>query len=218
MVNKGSHFADFVRFRPHNYYSLHAHSTISAVLMGGNQLHAHSTISVALIGGNKRLWHRYFPVHFVKFLKTHFLQNTSRRLLLNKRYCLRHLSNLFTFKVKHIFVSKLFLPSSVIEQNNLDSNVKMSLQISAIQSKVIVEISILNYHNPNEIKLPITLRLAFSHFLYHKFKREFQDTFSLFCSCDNDIELLTNIAFTVPTVLKKEQLYWIKSKISMKTS
>ena len=36
MVNKGSHFADFVRFRPHNYYSLHAHSTISAALMGGN--------------------------------------------------------------------------------------------------------------------------------------------------------------------------------------
>ena len=36
MVSKGSHFADFVRFRPHNYYSLHAHSTISAALMGHN--------------------------------------------------------------------------------------------------------------------------------------------------------------------------------------
>ena len=83
---------------------------------------------------------------------------------------------------------------------------------------MLVEISILNYYNPKEIKLPIRLCLAFSHFLYHKFKREFQDTFSLFCSCDNDIELLANIAFTVPTVLKKEQLYWIKSKISMKTS
>ena len=35
MVNKGSHFEDFVRFRPHTY-SLHAHSTISAALMGGN--------------------------------------------------------------------------------------------------------------------------------------------------------------------------------------
>ena len=31
----------------------------------------------------KRLWHRCFPVNFVKFLKTLFLQNTSRRLLLN---------------------------------------------------------------------------------------------------------------------------------------
>ena len=31
----------------------------------------------------KRLWHRYFPVNFVKFLRTPFLKNTSRRLLLN---------------------------------------------------------------------------------------------------------------------------------------
>ena len=30
----------------------------------------------------KRLWHRYFPVNFVKFLGTPFLQNTSGRLLL----------------------------------------------------------------------------------------------------------------------------------------
>ena len=30
----------------------------------------------------KRLWHRCFPVNFVKFLSTPFLQNTSRRLLL----------------------------------------------------------------------------------------------------------------------------------------
>ena len=30
----------------------------------------------------KRLWHRCFPVNFVKFLKTRFLQNTSGRLLL----------------------------------------------------------------------------------------------------------------------------------------
>ena len=31
----------------------------------------------------KSLWHRCFPVNFTKFLRTAFLQNTSRRLLLN---------------------------------------------------------------------------------------------------------------------------------------
>ena len=35
---------------------------------------------VALL--KKRLWHRRFPVDFVKFLRTPFLQNTSGRLLL----------------------------------------------------------------------------------------------------------------------------------------
>ena len=34
-----------------------------------------------------RLWHRYFPVNFAKILRTAFLQNTSRRLLLRKRNC-----------------------------------------------------------------------------------------------------------------------------------
>ena len=31
----------------------------------------------------KRLWHRHFPVNFVKFLRTPFLQSTSGRLLLD---------------------------------------------------------------------------------------------------------------------------------------
>ena len=31
----------------------------------------------------KKLWHRRFPVNFVKFLRTPFLQNTSGRMLLN---------------------------------------------------------------------------------------------------------------------------------------
>ena len=31
----------------------------------------------------KSLWHRCFPVNFVKFPRTRFLQNTSRRLLLD---------------------------------------------------------------------------------------------------------------------------------------
>ena len=30
----------------------------------------------------KRFWHRYFPLNFVKFLRTPFLQNTPERLLL----------------------------------------------------------------------------------------------------------------------------------------
>ena len=33
----------------------------------------------------KRLWHRYFPVNFAKFLKTPFLQKTSGRLLLEQK-------------------------------------------------------------------------------------------------------------------------------------
>ena len=37
----------------------------------------------------KKLWHRCFPVNFAKFLRTPFLQNTSRRLLLDNTRCTR---------------------------------------------------------------------------------------------------------------------------------
>ena len=38
-----------------------------------------------LIFFKKRLWHKYFPLNFVKFLGTPVLQNTSGRLLLTSR-------------------------------------------------------------------------------------------------------------------------------------
>ena len=44
----------------------------------------------------KKLWHGCFPMNFVKFLRTSFLQKTSRRLLLynvlKKDYPLAHLT------------------------------------------------------------------------------------------------------------------------------
>ena len=54
--------------------------------------HPHQSLSFNKVVGlrhatllKKRLQHRYFPVNFAKFLRTPFLQNTSRRLFLNKK-------------------------------------------------------------------------------------------------------------------------------------
>ena len=56
----------------------------------------------------KRLWHRCFPVNFVKYLKTPFLQNTCGRLLLQvrkeKRLFLRKQGN--STKERHIIPGK----------------------------------------------------------------------------------------------------------------
>ena len=56
----------------------------------------------------RRLWRRCFPVNFVKFLKTPFLQNTSGRLLLQdrkeKRLFLRMQGN--STKERHIIPGK----------------------------------------------------------------------------------------------------------------
>ena len=47
----------------------------------------------------KRLWHRCFPVNFAKFLRTPFLQNTSRRLLLKVGAALLDSARSFTRNV-----------------------------------------------------------------------------------------------------------------------
>ena len=39
-------------------------------------------------GITEKLWHRCFPVDFAKYLRTPFLQNTSRRVLLETKECL----------------------------------------------------------------------------------------------------------------------------------
>ena len=58
----------------------------------------------------KRLWHRCFPVNFIKFLRTPFLQNISGRLLLNVRITFQEVSfveNLNT-EVKATLIKRCF--------------------------------------------------------------------------------------------------------------
>ena len=59
----------------------------------------------------KRLWHRYFPVNFAKFLKTSFLQNTSRRLLL--QFCLLIYFRIFTNHVPFTYVKIQISPVTI---------------------------------------------------------------------------------------------------------
>ena len=60
----------------------------------------------------ERLWHRCFPVSFAKFLRTPFLQNTSRRLL-RSRYILHKLGNSTLFSKNVIFMLWKFVSLSV---------------------------------------------------------------------------------------------------------
>ena len=59
---------------------------------------------------NKRLWHRCFPINFVKFLRTPFLQNTSGRLLLHvlKKYLLCTLSRSSLVQTCHYYLLYYF--------------------------------------------------------------------------------------------------------------
>ena len=57
---------------------------------------------------NRRLWHRYFPVDFVKFLRAPFSQNTSGQLLLSLRSSWDKFACTFLFQLLPYRVGKLF--------------------------------------------------------------------------------------------------------------
>ena len=61
----------------------------------------------------KRLQQRCFPVNFVKFLRTPFLQNTSRRLLL----FVTHLTVSFCKEVLYVYSNLFLLEKSTKTQN-----------------------------------------------------------------------------------------------------
>ena len=67
----------------------------------------------------KRLWHRYFPVNFVKFLRISFLRNTSGRLLLvckNGWYTCNHIIFPHPISCKwSIYISGFLTSAGIIE-------------------------------------------------------------------------------------------------------
>ena len=58
----------------------------------------------------KKLWHRCFPVNFVKFLRTPFLQNTSGRMLLT-------ICTNFLIRLNLLKNTSLKFPVELLKQN-----------------------------------------------------------------------------------------------------
>ena len=107
-----------------------------------------------------------------------------------RAYITRNNDKLPHFKVKHNYFKNYFFPSTVIEWNKLDSNIRNSEILTSFKTKVLkfigpTENSIFLCNNPKEIQLLTRLKLGLSHLGDHKFKHNFQDTI---CNCGEDIE------------------------------
>ena len=81
-----------------------------------------------------------------------------------------------------------FFPSTIMEWNKLDWEIKNSESIVTFKKRILSFIrpsasSTLNCHNPRGIKLLWRLRLGLSHLREHKLKHSFQDSLYPFCSC-----------------------------------
>ena len=81
----------------------------------------------------RRFWHRCFPVNFAKCLRTHFLQNTSGRLLLNQPPV--YLNVFFNFKTVVSQFTVLLSRFRLGSQNQLDEFCR-NIEIFKIQVKL----------------------------------------------------------------------------------
>ena len=80
--------------------------------------------------------------------------------------------------VKRDYFKKFFFPSTIIELDNLDSNIKNSERLAIFKKCILTFIrvstnSTFDCHCPDGSKLISRLRLDLSHLRFHKFKHNF---------------------------------------------
>ena len=105
----------------------------------------------------------------------------------------RNHNNIPLFNVKHEYFRNSFFPSTVIEWNKLDNNIRNSESVSAFKKQILKFIrpspnSMFNVHNPHGVKLLTRLRVGLSHLREHNFRHNFQDSLDPFCNCGRHIE------------------------------
>ena len=103
-------------------------------------------------------------------------------------YVTRNIHNIPFFKTRHTFLKNSFFPSTIIEWNKLDHNIRNSSSFNIFRKSILKFISpsansLFNCHNPKAIKFITRLWLRLSHLCEHKFKhKEFKDSSNPFCS------------------------------------
>ena len=90
-------------------------------------------------------------------------------------YVTRNADNIPLFNIKNNFYKNSFFPSSIIEWNNLDPNLRNSENFGIFKNNILKFIrpksnSFFNCCNLKGIRLIIRLRLELSHLRDHKFK------------------------------------------------
>ena len=97
------------------------------------------------------------------------------------------------FKTNHSFFINSFFPSTIIEWNNLDPNLRNSVTYGTFKNTVLKYIrpsanSVFKCHDSKGIKFLTRLRLGLSHLREHKFKHSFQDSLNPLCKCSFEVE------------------------------
>ena len=118
----------------------------------------------------------------------------------NLDYNTRNTEKTTLFCNKHNFFKNSFFPSTVIEWNKLDPNLRSTTGLNVILLKFVrpSRNSVINCRNCKGMKYLTRLHLGLSHLREHKFKHSFQDTLNPFCSYGLDVERNTHFFLYCP--------------------
>ena len=129
----------------------------------------------------------------------------------SRSYFTRYTKNVPSFKVRHDFFENSFFPSTAIEWNKIDKNIRKSESLNIFKKTILKFIRpsqnrVYNCHNPKGMKLLTRLRVGLSHLREHKFKHSFQDTLNPICNCGEDIEFTSHYLFHCPDYLEERKI------------
>ena len=103
----------------------------------------------------------------------------------NSNYNTINTDKITPFHTKHNFFKNYFFPSTVIEWNRLDPNLRSATSLSVFKKNLLKFVrslpkSVFNCHSCKGIKYLTRLRLGLSYLHEHKFKHSFQNTLNPF--------------------------------------
>ena len=112
-------------------------------------------------------------------------------------YNTRNAANVPRIKSKHTFFKNSYIPSTIIEWNKLDLDIRNAESYALFRKHLLSFIrpeanNIFNVHNAKGIKLLTRLRVGFSHLNENKFRHNFEDSINTLRSCENFVEPATH--------------------------
>ena len=118
-------------------------------------------------------------------------------------YSTRNHVHIPLFKINHNFFKISHFPSTIIEWNNLDPNLRNSDTYGNFKNTILKFIrsspnSVFECHNPEGIKFLTKLCLGLSHPLKHKFKHSFQDSLKPVYKCSAEVESASHFMLYSP--------------------
>ena len=161
----------------------------------------------------KRRWYRKL-CYFLKIFKVQSPDYLFKILpRIRRAYNTRNVDYIPCFNSRHNFFRNSFFPSTLIEWNNLDIDIRNSESYAIFKKSILrfirpSENPIFNCLNSGGIKLITRLRLGFSHLREHKFRHNFQDSLNPICSCGENIETTTHYLLHCPNYLNERMSLW----------